>query len=368
MNIVFLDFDDIQNPLLGAGQAFATYQVGKELVKLGHNVSVISSRYPGYQDRVQDGILYTHIGLGTNNVQLNNAFFFVAAPYAIRKLNPKKIDIVIECFTAPISTLFSPVFTRIPVVVLPSMFNAQEFEKKYHLPLQWIEKFGCKFYNYCMPYSNIDQKKITDYNPSIKTQIIPQGVSDYFLQLKHQKPNHILFLSRLDIHQKGIDLLLKAYQSVKDSVGYPLVIAGHGPDEAKVKQMITDLGLDGQVTMVGSAYGDKKEQLIQKALYTVFPSRHDEMCLWTLESLASALPLVCFDIPESNWIPNTVALKVPCFDAERFGAAMVELAQDGSVTAMQRQARKFASQFSWKKTAEQFIMFFTKIKLWEKKR
>src|SRR5260221_9438889 len=102
MNIIFLDFDDIKNPLLGAGQAKATREVGIELIKMGHQITVISSKYPGYKDRKEDGITYRHIGLLSNRIRLNNIFYILSLPFAVRKL---KGDIIVECFTAPISTL-----------------------------------------------------------------------------------------------------------------------------------------------------------------------------------------------------------------------------------------------------------------------
>src|SRR3989344_9043319 len=148
LTITFLDFDDIRNPILGGGQAIATKEVGSRLARMGHQVVSLCSRYPGYKNREENGIFYKHIGLGTKWVKLNNLFYILLLPFAVRNL---KSDIIIECFTAPISTLFSPLFTKIPVVALPSMFNAQEFSNKYHLPFYLIERLGCRFYKYFLP-------------------------------------------------------------------------------------------------------------------------------------------------------------------------------------------------------------------------
>jgi glycogen synthase len=45
LSIAILDFDHINNPLLAGGQARATYEVGKRLVALGHQVTVFCSKY-----------------------------------------------------------------------------------------------------------------------------------------------------------------------------------------------------------------------------------------------------------------------------------------------------------------------------------
>lgn len=361
MHIVFIDFDDIKNPLLGAGQANATAAVGKELVRRGHQVTVYANRYPGYKDRFENGITYKHIGLNTPWIKVNNFFFQLFTPMAVAKLDSSATDIVIECFTAPHSTLFSPLFTKIPVVALPSMFNAAEFAKKYHFPFQIIEKFGAQFYKYILPYSEIDSKKIKSYNPTIQFKIVPQGVDETYFEIKRKKAKHILFLSRLDMQQKGIDLLLEAYAKIKDIVKYPLVIAGHGPDELKIKEIINNLKLHKSVKMVGSAYGAKKISLMSEALFTVFPSRHDEMCLWSIESLAAGLPMVAFDLPESKWLPLSVCLKATPFSTDEYAQLIIKATNQKTITTFQDSARNYARKFSWSKTVDQYEQFFIEI-------
>src|SRR3989344_8138323 len=221
LTIVYLDLDDIKNPILAGGQATATYEVGKRLVKLGHRVIVYCSKYPGYKDRVEAGIEYKHIGINTRNVKVNNALYILTIPFIVSSI--KNADIIIECFTAPVSTLFSPLFTKMPVVALPSMFNAAEFSRKYKLPFYLIERLGMKFYKYMLPYSEIDSAKAKRLNPQIKFEIVPQGVDSEYLEIKQKKAEYILYLGRFDIAQKGIDILIKAYSKIKDKIKYPLV-------------------------------------------------------------------------------------------------------------------------------------------------
>lgn len=357
MNIAILDLDDIQNPLLGAGQATATYEVGKRLAKRGHTITVYCSKFPGYTDRVQEGIRYVHIGVNTSNIKLNNFLFILLAPFAVMRL--RDADILIESFVAPISTLFSPLFTRIPVIALPSMFNAAEFSRKYHLPFTWIERFGMRFYRYMLPYSETDKNKALSMNKVITYSIVPQGVSGEYFAIRQKTPKHILFLSRFDIAQKGIDLLLHAYKKIADNIEYPLVLAGHGPDEKEIRKLIHTLGLEKKVTIVGSAYGDMKKKLMSEALYTVFPSRHDEMCLWALESLAGGLPLIGFDIPESKWMTKKITMKAKAFNIDQYADILVSAAKKNVIQPLRINSRIFAKQYSWETVVDKFEQFFT---------
>jgi len=359
LHIAYIDFDDIQNPLLGAGQAVATYQLGRRLVKRGHKVTVYCSRYPGYRDRVDSGITYIHIGIGSPYIRLNNVFFLFFVP--LKVLSLRNIDIIVESFVAPISTLCSPLFTSIPVIALPSMFNAYEFAKKYKLPFHWFERIGMKAYSYILPYSDIDAGKARRLNPTIQYEMVPQGVTEEYFKIVRKHPQHILYLGRLDISQKGIDLLLLAYKKIVDRSPYPLIIAGHGPDEVKIRAFIRKLGLEDKVQLVGSAYGQKKMDLISEAACVVFPSRHDEMCLWTLEALASGMPHVIFDLPESAWIPNSVALKCHPFDVEAFAINMLKVLEPRLNRSMGLNAREFARLYSWDNVVEKFETFTYKV-------
>lgn len=365
LTIAILDFDDIKNPLLGAGQARATYEVAKRLAAVGHKVEVYCSRYPGYQDRTEEGIVYKHIAVGTKHIRVNNLLYILLVPFYVRKI---KADVIIESFVAPVSTLCSPLFTKIPVIGLPSMFNAKEFSKKYGgLPFHMIEQWGSRFYKYFLPYSDIDSQKMKALNPSIKYRIVPQGVDESFFTIPHKRPKHILFLSRLDISQKGVDLLIEAYAKIAEKIGYPLVIAGHGPDEGKIKKLINKHRLENKIKMVGSAYGKMKEDLIAEALYVVFPSRHDELSLWALEALASGMPLVAFDLPECRWAITDVCLKASPFDTDQYAELMVKAADPDLNQKMRKNARLFAKEFTWEKVATMFDEFINEVLTHERK-
>lgn len=358
MKIVILDFDDIRNPLLNAGQARATYEIGKRLVKFGHSVEVLTSKYPNSEERIEKGITYKTIGLGSGNIHLNNLAYILSVPFIARKL---EADLILECFTAPVSTLMTPIFTKIPVIAIPTMFNARAFTKKYHLPFHLIEKYGCRFYKYFLPYTGKIERKMQKLNPQIISQIIPNGVGKEYFSIKHKKSEFILFLGRLDCDQKGIDLLLEAYSHVKNKIKYPLVIAGHGPDKAKIQKMIHELKLEGRVKLVGPTYGKKKINLISHTLFTAYPSRHDEMALWALESLASGLPIVCFDLPESGWLNEDLALKAKPFEIDDYAQLLIRASDSIRLKSMRKISRQFARRFSWDIAARGYDRFFQRV-------
>lgn len=358
MKIIFLDFDDHRNPLLGAGQAKATLEVGSRLAKMGHTIEVITSRFPGSKDRIEKGIFYHHIGLGSNNIRLNNAFYILCLPWHVVQL---KGHIIIECFTAPISTLFSQLFTRIPVVGLPTSFEADRFSRLYHLPFEKIERLGLKTYKYFLPYTHYFDKKMKRYNPNVVAKIVSEGVGDEFFRYPIKEPKYILFIGRFDIEQKGIDLLIKAYAKVANKINYPLVIAGHGPDEMKMRALVGRLHMNDRITILGSAFGENKKKLMSEALFIAFPSRHEGFSLFSLEALASGHAIAAFNIPGLSWANNDIAYKAKPFDVDEYALILKKLCNKTIAVAMGNKARVFARKYTWDNVAEQFHLFFTSI-------
>lgn len=358
LNITILDFDDIKNPLLGAGQARATVEVGKRLAKKGHKVFVVSSRFPKSQDRFENGMKYIHIGLGSNNIKLNNILYILSLPLYLKKI---KSNLVIECFTSPISTLFSPVLTNTPVVAIPTSFEADRFTKLYHLPFGVIEKFGCRFYKYFLPYTEFLDVKMRKYNPNIISKIVPEGVGEEFFKIKLKTPKHILFLGRFDIDQKGIDLLLKAYSKVSKNIKYPLLIAGNGADKEKIEQLIKKYKIDKQVRLIGPQYGEGKEKILSESLFVAFPSRNEGFSLFSLEALASGLPLVSFDIPALKWADKNVALKAKPFDVNEYSKLLKKATEKRIINKMRKNTRELAKQYTWNKVVNKYEAFFNAI-------
>lgn len=357
LNIAIIDMDDLKNPFWGAGQARATREAGKRLAQR-HSITVYCSKYPGYSDYCEDGLTYKHVGILHTNPQLTNLAFLMNIPLLVGRLN---VDIIIENFNAPTSVSFAPLFTRIPIIGLPTMFNAIEFSKKYHIPFHWVESLGMKFYKYMMPYSETDSAKIRRLNKDIKYQIIPQGVGKEYFAIEQKQPQHILFLGRFDLAQKGIDLLIRSYAKVSKTIGIPLVIAGHGPDEDKIRKLVTNLNLNEYIHMIGPAYGESKYDLLAHALFVAFPSRHDELSLWALEVLASGVPLVAFDLPESKYISNQVALKAKPFDLDEYSSCLSRLTESQLNKRMRVDARILAKKYTWEKVANEFENFMFEV-------
>lgn len=357
-HIVILDFDDIKNPLLGAGQARSTFEIGRRLVEKGNKVTVICSRFPGYKDRTEKGIIYKHIGIATSNIRLNNIVYILSLPLIVRKL---KATIIVECFTAPISTMFTPLFTSLPVVAKATSFEAERFSQRYHLPFSLVESIGAKLYRYFIPTSTLHQTKMKKLNTRVDMKKINEGVNKEYFSIVPATPKHILYIGRLDIDQKGLDMLLNAYALISHKIQQPLLIGGHGPDKEKVITLIKALGLEKKVKVVGSLYGKKKARLLKHASAVVMPSRNEGFSILTLESLAAGIPVVMFAIPGLDWVSTKLLRKSTCFSVEQYASLLYSYATKKRTKTQYMQYKQFAKQYSWDTIVNDYEMFFDEI-------
>lgn len=101
---------------------------------------------------------------------------------------------------------------------------------------------------------------------------------------------HLLAVGRLS-REKGFDLLLRALAIVRETIPRTnLTIAGAGPEEAPLKSLCRELGLDRAVRFVGRV--DHPSAYFRGASAFVLSSRHEGMPNALLEAAAGGLPIV----------------------------------------------------------------------------
>jgi glycosyltransferase involved in cell wall biosynthesis len=107
-----------------------------------------------------------------------------------------------------------------------------------------------------------------------------------------------LFLGRIDIKQKALDVLVKAFAiRVKAASEAVLVLAGPsiGRDQARLHNLVQHLGLSERVFFTGLISGKDKYELLRDADVFILPSRYEGSSIAVLEAMASGLPIVLSD-------------------------------------------------------------------------
>ena len=134
------------------------------------------------------------------------------------------------------------------------------------------------------------------------------------------------------IAYKGHADLLRALADVGGElpVGWSMLLAGAGPEEAALRRLASDLGLDAHVRFLGSR--DDVADILAAADIGVLCSHEEGFSNGVLEKMAAGLPLVVTGVggnPEAV-VDGETGLVVPARDRAALGAAILALAADGA--------------------------------------
>ena len=162
------------------------------------------------------------------------------------------------------------------VTNIPKVAVAHNYSLKYLLSLDYIfaitQDLKAKLCS--MGYN---QDKIFNIPHMIEVPKMPSKQEIY-------KPVTIGGMGRF-VPEKGFDLLLEAIKILKDKqYKFKLLLAGDGPEKAKLQHMVTKLSLDDQVVFLG--WVDSIESFYKKINIFCLPSRKESFGLALIEAFS----------------------------------------------------------------------------------
>src|SRR4030042_6531468 len=353
IKIIISSYDDLKNPYYAGGGAIAIHQIAKRLIT-NYQVVVITGKYPGSKNERVDGVTYRRIGTSFLGAKFDQLTYQLLLPIF---LITEKYDVWLESFTPPFSTNFLQLFTKKPVIGIVHMLSGEDMKRKYKLPFHIIEKIGLRSYRYLITTSKDTQKIIKQINPIVETITIPHGIEKVRKQKALSKKRYILFIGRIEVNQKGLDLLLNAYSKISDKTGYPLYIAGSGEkkEESKLIKTIYKLNLSSKVKLLGRINGVKKAEAYRDSLFVVIPSRFETFSLVALEAMSHKRALVSFDIKGLRWIPRNCRIAAKSFTIKSLSQAISKLLGNYQLAEkLGTCGQKYAREFTWERSAKQY--------------
>ncbi len=178
-------------------------------------------------------------------------------------------------------------------------------------------------------------------------------------------PPRLLFLGRL-YPDKGVDLALAAFASILHCFPkVPLVIAGDGPERAKLENQVDELGLGDMVEFTGWVNNDNVPSLINSATLVVVPSRKEAFGLSALEAALMARPVVATRVgglPEVV-IHEKTGLLVETDNAAALAEAILTLLKNPEAASRMGQAARSRAleKFNWERYVNSYDALYKKL-------
>lgn len=298
-HIIISSYDSINNPNYNGGGAKAIHEIARRLSKK-YQVSIVTGRYSAVHSRKIGGVPYYYIGANILP-RLDQGIFHVAS---LIYAQTHQYDLWLESFTPPAVTGLLPLLSRKPVIGLAHMLPGEDMARKYKLPFHLLDRLGLKLYRHIIATSPYFSSKIKRMSPNTKVIPIPNGIET----IKYDKlatPQHILWLGRVEVNQKGLDLLIDAYRKIAHLTKYPLIIVGSGSNKEirLLKDLIRRSGVDERIKFVGRVSGKAKSQMLAESAAVVISSRFETFSMVAAEAMAAGVPLITFDLDGLRWIP-----------------------------------------------------------------
>ncbi|WP_157749292.1 glycosyltransferase [Jatrophihabitans sp. GAS493] len=239
--------------------------------------------------------------------------------------------------------------TRKPVLGVAQALSARAMAKRYGTKLPvLLERRLLSTYRDIVVLNEFDQAEVRTSTPKTAVHLIRNSVAvpESLPSRNSATQPYGLFLGRIEIYQKGIDLLLAAHREA-GAAALPLVIAGSGAssENRTLERLIAQAPTD--VRWVGRVAGAEKDSLVRGAAYLVVTSREESFCLAALEAMSFAVPVIHFDLPQLSWIPDECGVRVRCFDIPALAGSLRDLS--ANTEARERlgsNARDFAVETS----------------------
>jgi glycosyltransferase involved in cell wall biosynthesis len=339
-HVVFIAWRDLANPSAGGSEVLVD-RLAAGLTARGDRVTLLCggpTAERGYQV-IRSGGTYTQ---------------FLRAPVAYRR-RLRDADLVVEvCNGMP---FFSPLWCRRPLICLVNHMHTDLWRLRFPGP---VAAAGRCAESRLMPRAHRNNLFLTVSNSTADAlrkigvgedrirQICNGVVQPDPLTPRSPQPMY-LALGRLADY-KRIDLLLKLWSRVRRVVGGTLVIAGDGPERARIEALAgPDVIVTGRVTEA------EKHHLLCAAWLLLHPALIEGWGMVVAEAAIRGTPAVGFDVPGLRDSVVSGQTGVLVGSEGEFASAWASLALNHQAReAMGEAARERAERLHWSLAVEGF--------------
>ncbi|NQE54770.1 Trehalose synthase [ANME-1 cluster archaeon GoMg3.2] len=174
----------------------------------------------------------------------------------------------------------------------------------------------------------------------------------------------ILFVGGLS-KVKGIDTLLNAVPILRKKIlNLCLYIAGSGPEENKLKELVKELNIEENVNFLGYVSEIEKYSYYKSADVCVFPSIYEPFGIVLLEAMACGKPVVASNVGGIPFVveEGKTGLLFESGNVEDLADKIMTILKNEELREKMGEAgRERAKEFTWDKIAERTVDVYKEI-------
>jgi glycosyltransferase involved in cell wall biosynthesis len=342
------------NPAMGGAEVF-TREILTRWAEAGHDVILFTSEFPDCKkEETLDGVKVVRSG-GRLSV------YKEAKKSYANRFRSMGFDVVIdEINTRP---FFAPKFVDNgeKVVALIHQLAREYWFYETPFPISqigyyYLEKKWLKSYDDVptVTVSESTHQDLVDLGFK-RVSVVPEGLNFEPLSgLAEELTGRVVVYAGRLTRAKRPDHAVQAFRIVREKVpGAELWVLGDGPFRGRLEGLA-----DGGVRFFGGLSDAERRGLIARAGVLVNPSVREGWGLNVVEANALGVPCVAYDVAglRDSVQDGVTGLLVESGDVEGLAEALVRvLRDDGLRRRLGENALKYAKQFSWDKTADEFM-------------
>jgi glycosyltransferase involved in cell wall biosynthesis len=356
-------------PPLGGGGSKVAQGLSAELVKMGHQVDIITMSYRDLpREEVVEGVRVRRVPCIRSKVDVSHphelaSYMVRAAPAALRQGSEQAYDILHCHFILPdgVAALLPSSRLGIPLVVtahgsdVPG-YNPDRFKFLHRLiapawrsVVKRIDRIVCP--------SHYLEQLLLSHEPTAATTVIPNGFDLDRFTASRERSRRILVVTRM-LERKGVQDVLRALAGT--DLGFEIDIVGTGPYLDTLVQLADALGVDAKFH--GWLDNDSRElkDLFETSSIFVFPSHAENFPLVLLEAMAAGMAVITTNQTGCVEVVGDAARCVDAGDEQGIRDALTELTGNDSLRErLGAAARQRVEQhFSWQTVAGKHVDVF----------
>ncbi|MEW6749802.1 MAG: glycosyltransferase family 4 protein [Candidatus Latescibacterota bacterium] len=359
MRICHLIYDDVANPWLGGGGAVRVREVYSRLANR-HAVTVITGRFPGARaEEVRDGVCFQRVGTDRGYAVSRLGYCLGAVP----RLRQVPWDVWVNEFS-PFAPLRVPAVVRRRGLLLLHHFVGRHALWK-HPVVGWAawlaERRALRGFRHVLTGAPSVQREIERRlrGRPVTVHCVGNGVARRYFELQPAEDPYILYFGRVDIHTKGLDLLLDAFARIAGEhpeVGLRIAGRPTGSQSGQLARLVAGTGVAERIRLEGAVDEPAKCELLRRALFVCMPSRYEGWGIVAVEGAAASKAVLGTRIPglADAVQDGATGLLVAPGDAQALAAGMrVLLGDPAGRQRMGQEGRRWARRFNWDELARQ---------------